>query len=336
MCPREEGQGTCVAELIDLTDGALDWIRLADLERRTCAYVDYVGRCQPWSGAVFGMSGYDHVPDEPEESLAQLLGQDLSELESLILAGQSRVSAQAAQSRFAVMTGLPPPRVVLLVGCLGSNAVQAVTPEGMAAILCVEHLAPLEGSLGLSTVQSEAWLLHEMAHCSRYEAEGFGGRLAGFSGSAIEFPRWLDALPLIDRIVDEGIASALQCAAHPGIAVHDLLAFSPQEFDTIEAHLEWLLSETVRSASAPLSEHDVAVMRNGALYTGSPQARAIPCRWGYVVGKAIADAGHAAIGGWSGVLAMPAREILIAASEARGGAWRAHLRSLAATCGSDG
>ena len=285
--------------MIDLSAEALDWMSLPPGPARASAFLEAAGRCRPWSDAVFAMSGWDAIPAECPDELMALLDQDLAPLRALIASGRARGIAELASADFARLTREPSPDVVLLVGCWGSNAVQARGPSGFGAVLCLEHCCDLEGSLRMSELQARAWLVHELAHCARYAAT----RLACEPGRLAER---LGEMSLAERVADEGIASALQCASQPDADPAALLAFESADLEAITARADEL---TARVLASP---RDAELIMH-ALHAVSERRHGLPSRWGYALGRVLALRALARAGSWRALLAMPADEVVVAA-----------------------
>lgn len=311
---------------------ATTWLRSRDIETRVRGWEDHARQTRPWSSAVRVMSGYRGDTHQCPDRVRLLLQQDLEPLAQWIEREAHVRCAQAGIEAFERILGLASSPVVLLVGGFGSNALQAWTENGMAAVTCVEHGVPLQGSLALGATQISAWVVHELVHCARCSVEGFDGRMASFAGPASAFTSWLDALPLAERLVDEGIASAIQVASHPGEARAALLGFSAGEESGILAR-EWRLLDSLAAVEEAGTQDERHATRLALLYAGTPDSRATPARWGYLAGARLADDARRVMGSWRALVQAPAREVLEAAALARDAEGARVLRRLAGTLG---
>ena len=266
-----------------------------DPDERAQRFADYVGACRPWSDAVLAMSGLSR------ESLAippALASADLSPLAALVESGAPLEIARAASSAFTRVTGLDAADIVLMVGPMGSNALQARGPDGFGAVLCLEHCCDLEGSLRMSASQASAWLVHELAHCARYSAIGLRcepGRLA----------ERLAEMSLAERVADEGIASALQCASQPDADPATLMALEAEDLVGIAARADEL---TARVLASPRE----AELLTQALYSVDERRDGLSSRWGYALGRVLALRALARAGSWNALLAMPSEAVVVA------------------------
>lgn len=223
----------------DLCQPALPWLTERDERLRLEAYLAYQRECMPWSIAVWELSGrsWPCIDDELERVIAV----PQPDLVACISEHAPLRCAERAVAAFSELTGLVPERVVLLIGCYGSNAVQAWSEGGPAAVLCAEHLLPARHGLQLCEARAMGWIVHELAHCARYALPGSRSPVAAFPRQALGFRERLDTLPSIERLIDEGIASALQLSATREMGPWPALHFDEADYREILAALPDLL-----------------------------------------------------------------------------------------------
>jgi hypothetical protein len=185
--------------------------------------------------------------------------------------------------------------VVASVGLGIRNASMGYWRGRGIAFLWLEHyLPPGAGSpfLDLGVDSIPVWLAHEIGHAVRYAAPGTSSSVPAGCGSTDPWAFWqtLEKLPLAERLLDEGLATAFAGAVVPEADESALLHMSPEQLRWLEENGEDLLADRLTrwdlQRPAPSKEWIAeALWHCPARCTGPWTLDRPPSRWGYCVGR---------------------------------------------------
>jgi hypothetical protein len=291
--------------LLDLTHDALEWLELPPGPERVAAFVRYERRCEPWSLATRSSAGTPAGVITPW--LAKAPAEDAARLTAFIRSGVAEGEARKAIAAVARVTDLTPPRVVLLVGHAGSNALQVRHRGESTAIACVESFAGIPAPARCPAGEMHAWLCHEMAHALRCDLAGTASPCALYDGDAAGFIAFEDALPMAERVVDEGLATALALEASE-VARDRALGMSPEQVAWLDAQRQEAWMSRLLEIEPDTEEYERALY---LVVEDEPwSAEHPPSRWAYHAGLAIAQRARVAGMTWRELLTCDAGELI--------------------------
>jgi len=194
--------------------------------------------------------------------------------------GQSGLPARlrsAAATARAVVRPAVRVRVVALVGVGASNACAFFAGGVPTAAIAVEAWGEDFFGVPLPWEDLPLWLAHELAHAVRY-AEGDCGLARLFRAQEFDYDRALRELPLLEFLVDEGLAVEAAARAMPTAPAARALGFTEAELAWCEAH-EGALWEAVRPHLG-----DPPGMAGYERYFSAGARQGMPARTGYYLG----------------------------------------------------
>lgn len=287
-------------EIIDLTGSLSHWLEAKDPRR---AFTDWVTELPPEH--QLGFSGLGGVPSaRPGDKNWELVVQRAMScwaktrgpLTDLIQSSLWREKIQETITRVEMLLGGPIDHVdvVLSVGLGARNASMGYWRGKGIAFLWLEHFLEPDADSGFLNLGTEAipiWLGHEIAHAVRYGAPETVSPLA----QAVEgkgpwdFSQALDSLPLAERILDEGLATAFSRHLIPNAEEGEVLGMSSAEIRWLEENSSRLVEDRRDRWDFAVWNPPVEWVRESLCYdparTTSPWTiERPPGRWGYFVG----------------------------------------------------
>jgi len=204
--------------------------------------------------------------------------------------------------------------IIVLIGFGARNASQGYWNERGLAFIWLEHFLPpgsSSGYLDLGIEQIPVWLGHEIAHAARYAVPESGSPVRDLMRDAApdDFFAVLESLPLAERVIDEGLATAFSRAIAPDASDEDILYLSPYALEFLEQNQDALRRH--RKASYDFSiDHPPHAALDDLFHffadrcTGPWSLERPPTRWGYWWGDRVIKL--AAPASWPDLLCAPA------------------------------
>jgi len=184
--------------------------------------------------------------------------------------------------------------VAVLVGLGARNASQGYWQGRGMAFLWLEHfLEPgsHSGYLDLGVASIPLWLGHEIAHAVRYSTVGTGSLLPKAFKGCDPWSFWdaLDALPLGERLLDEGLATAFARALVPKAGDEQVLGMDKEEIQWLEKNGDKLLRYKLKNWDFACSNPPMAWVLEALYYDPMRKPPWMlenpPSRWGYFIGE---------------------------------------------------
>lgn len=184
--------------------------------------------------------------------------------------------------------------VHLLVGLAHNNACQGYWGGTGFAFIFLEQFLTTQRDLPLlglgSGYRLGIWTAHELAHALRYSLLSTGSLVPRQCPTDDPFAFWemLDRLPLVERFLDEGLATRVAADTYPEVRPTDLFYMSSQETDWLRTNAERLLADRSRRwdlrRSNPEPEWVNESLGLSNVWRDKYSLEYPPGRWGYYVG----------------------------------------------------
>jgi len=206
-------------------------------------------------------------------------------------------AVEMTMNRSAELLGDTPTQVIVavLVGLGRRNAHPGLWRGRGYAFVFLEHFLPPgsnSGWLDLGVDAIPIWLGHEIGHAVRYSAPGTRSLVPRATEGVDPWLFWdvVESLPLRERFLDEGLATAFSRAVAPASTDEAILGMSPHALEWLEAHGAELLrrraSEWDLDCANPPSERLRDALWDERDRWEPPWTfDRPPSRWGYFAGE---------------------------------------------------
>ena len=280
--------------LINLVPDFLAVLKAGD---PVAAYRDYIDRHRPVLAAYWHNYVLDLEGPHAEDVIRQTVKADRRDLVAMLHeVDLHAVCEEALATALRLFEADLPVDCYVMVGVGAANAGELVVGGRGIGFVCVEHFTgranPETLGLGLSPTVLPLWIAHEVAHAVRYtspRSRSEFARVIAESGGYYDYWETGTRIPLLEQLVNEGLAVRASMAADPGHPVWDYYGYSRRQYRRVRE-----LDAFLRHATTPDLGRSGLGLRLRYLSAGmSPSSRRVlgrilPERSGYYLGAQLA------------------------------------------------
>jgi len=221
--------------LINLVPDFLAILKAAD---PVVAYRDYIDRHRPVLAAYWHNYVLDLDGPHAEEVIRRTVQADRRDLLSMLQEVDLHARCEEAlATALRLFEADRPVDCYVMVGVGAANAGELVVGGRGIGFVCVEHFTgrpnPDTLGLGLSPAVLPLWIAHEVAHAVRYtspRSRSEFNRVIADSGAYYDYWETGTRIPLLEQLINEGLAVRASMAADPGHSIWDYYGYSRRQY----------------------------------------------------------------------------------------------------------